>query len=70
MPHSAHEADRTELHNSSVDTVVAEVGACGQTHLATGRVCTLPARHAGSCDFTPREVVDRALDESEGLPLH
>jgi hypothetical protein len=61
--------DRGEAHNPSVDTHVADVGACAQTHLATGRVCTLPARHPGGCDFTPRDDVERVLEESDEVAL-
>jgi hypothetical protein len=68
LPASPH--DRQELHNPSVDEQVAEVGACGQVHLQTGRTCTLDRGHEGSCNFIPRDRIDdtltqqRVLDES------
>lgn len=45
---------RTDLHNAAVDLRSAEEGRCGAVHLASGRVCTRPARHSGSCEFQPR----------------
>jgi hypothetical protein len=42
---------RLDLHNISVDFAVASAGGCGFTHLDTGRVCRLPHRHAGPCQF-------------------
>ena len=67
MPRIVDAEVRSEAHNTSVDTVAAVVGACGQTHLSTGRVCTLPERHQGSCEFTPRDDVDRVIEESTQL---
>lgn len=46
---------RMDLHNVSVHPVLASLGRCGMTHLATGRVCVREARHAGACDFRPRK---------------
>jgi hypothetical protein len=40
------------LHNSSVDYSVATHHRCGMLHLPTGRVCLLPERHAGGCQFS------------------
>jgi hypothetical protein len=42
---------RLDLHNINVDFAVARSGGCGFTHLDTGRVCHLPHRHAGPCQF-------------------
>ena len=44
-------ADRLDLHNFAVDQGAAAVRRCGRAHLASGRVCLLPARHRGGCDF-------------------
>jgi hypothetical protein len=48
---------RLELHNHQIDESVAESHRCGMTHLPTGRVCLLPERHAGGCQFTDRRSV-------------
>ncbi len=48
---------REESHNSEINTVAAQAHRCGMTHLASGRLCLLPERHPGSCDFRhPDEV--------------
>jgi hypothetical protein len=41
-----------EGHNSEINTAAAQAHRCGMTHLASGRICLLPERHSGSCDFT------------------
>lgn len=38
-------------HNSEINTTAAIAHRCGMTHLASGRLCLLPERHTGSCDF-------------------
>jgi len=48
-------AVRDESHNTQINTAAAEAHRCGMTHLATGRICLLPERHTGSCDFTYRQ---------------
>jgi len=53
--------DTSEMHNASVDEDVAAVGLCAQVHLATGRTCTLPHGHQGSCDFVPAGEVDASV---------
>jgi hypothetical protein len=55
--------DRPAVHNSSVDEAFALRGACGQTHLPTGRTCVLPRGHTGSCEFLPRDRAEGALEE-------
>ena len=47
---------RLELHNHQIDQTVALSHRCGNTHLPTGRVCLLPERHPGGCQFTDRPV--------------
>jgi hypothetical protein len=42
---------RLDLHNRTTDLGAASAGACGFTHLPSGRVCWLPHRHLGSCQF-------------------
>ena len=42
---------RLDLHNASVNILAAEVGLCGFTHLATGRVCLEPHHHEGPCEL-------------------
>ena len=34
---------------------VAKAGRCANVHLPTGRTCTLPKRHPGSCNFVGPE---------------
>jgi hypothetical protein len=46
---------RDESHNSEINTVAAQAHRCGMTHLATGRICLLPERHRGSCDFSQQQ---------------
>lgn len=44
-------------HNSEINTGAALAHRYGMTHLAGGRLCLLPERHAGSCDFAhPADV--------------
>jgi len=46
---------RDEVHNSEINTLAAQAHRCGMTHLATGRICLLPERHRGSCDFSQQQ---------------
>jgi hypothetical protein len=55
--------DRPAVHNPSVDESLALRGACGQTHLPTGRTCVLPRGHTGSCEFVARDRAETALQE-------
>jgi hypothetical protein len=55
--------DRPWVHNPSVDEAFALRGACGQTHLPTGRTCVLPHGHQGSCMFLPRDRAESVLEE-------
>lgn len=43
---------RLEIHNIEIDQSVAASHQCGTVHLPTGRVCMLPERHRGGCQFT------------------
>jgi hypothetical protein len=54
-------ADTSEMHNASVDEDAAKKGACAQVHLPTGRMCSLPHGHKGSCDFIPTEAAHASL---------
>ena len=42
------------IHNVEVDDAIAGRHLCGNLHLPTGRVCLLPERHRGGCEFTAR----------------
>ena len=53
---------RAESHNSQINTAAAQAHRCGMTHLASGRVCLLPERHPGSCDFRQRQNDVRLTD--------
>jgi len=53
--------DTSEMHNVSVDEDAARGGECAQVHLPSGRMCTLPHGHKGSCEFLSAEAAqDRA----------
>lgn len=47
-----------EQHNSSVDERLVDLGLCGQTHLPSGHMCVLTARHSGGCVFVAREQAE------------
>lgn len=42
---------RLDAHNITIDEDAAARHQCGTRHLATGRVCHLPERHRGGCQF-------------------
>ena len=45
--------------NVSVDTPLAQTGACARIHLPSGWICELPDRHHGSCEFLhPEDIAD------------
>ncbi len=54
MPPS-HGPVREESHNAQINTAAAQSHRCGMTHLASGRICLLPERHSGSCEFRERQ---------------
>lgn len=56
MTSNAHITDRQELHNVSIDEDAADAGACGQVHLPTGRTCSLPSHHSGSCNIDDQHI--------------
>lgn len=58
---------RQDVHNVTVDDALASAGRCGMTHLRTGRRCTLPARHAGGCRFTPVPAAATATDPGDSV---
>ncbi|MDQ0620440.1 hypothetical protein [Arthrobacter globiformis] len=47
--------ERPDLRSMHIREDVAQAGRCGNVHLATGRICILPQRHHGSCDFVGPE---------------
>ena len=53
-PLRRHRRDRLETHNIEVDEAVAGQHLCGTLHLPSGRVCLLPERHRGGCQFSAR----------------
>jgi hypothetical protein len=55
---------RVEGHNSEINTAAARAHRCGMTHLATGRLCLLPERHSGSCDFQQHADPQAAIAET------
>jgi hypothetical protein len=51
--------ERLDAHNVSVDTPLAQTGACARIHLPSGWICALPHRHRGSCEFLhPEDIAD------------
>jgi hypothetical protein len=54
---------RQDVHNSGVDTQLADAHLCGQTDLRTGRMCTKPARHDGTCEFLPKDAARAVADD-------
>ncbi|MCA4135537.1 hypothetical protein [Arthrobacter sp. M4] len=61
MPVQEHGEPRHDLQNLNVREDVALTGRCGNVHLATGRICTLPARHPGPCQFVSPDEANRIL---------
>jgi hypothetical protein len=55
---------RDESHNSEINTAAAGAHRCGMTHLASGRLCLLPERHAGGCDFRAADEAERVITDS------
>lgn len=49
---------RIDLHNVSVDEPLAQLGACAQLHLPSGRACVLSRHHRGSCLFLAPHQID------------
>jgi hypothetical protein len=49
-------------HNSEANTAAADAELCGMTHLASGRVCLLPKRHRGGCEFREETDVEAAIE--------
>lgn len=62
QPTSREEApqDQGSTHVTHVREDVAMAGWCGNVHLPTGRTCTLPVRHPGSCNFVGPEDAENA----------
>jgi hypothetical protein len=54
QPYSNEEAP-PDMSSTHVREDVAKAGRCANVHLATGRTCTLPKRHPGSCNFVGPE---------------
>jgi hypothetical protein len=53
--------ERPDVSSLHVREDIAAAGLCGNVHLPTGRTCTLPARHQGSCNFVgPEDAEDVA----------
>ena len=64
--HSSREQaaqEQSSTHVTHVREDVAMAGRCANVHLPTGRTCTLPVRHAGSCNFVGPE-------DAENVAVH
>ncbi|MDQ0819637.1 hypothetical protein QFZ79_001928 [Arthrobacter sp. V4I6] len=59
-PTTEHGEVRPDLSSPHVREDVAMAGRCANVHLPTGRTCTRPARHGGSCAFVGPEDADHA----------
>ncbi len=57
---NSQDDSRPDLSSLHVREDVAMAGRCANVHLPTGRTCTLPARHPGSCQFVEPEDVEQA----------
>jgi hypothetical protein len=57
QPTSRKEATEalSSTHVTHVREDVAMAGRCANVHLPTGRTCSLPVRHPGSCNFVGPE---------------
>lgn len=54
--------EQRSTHVTHVREDVAMAGRCANVHLPTGRTCTLPVRHPGSCNFVgPQDAEDVAV---------
>lgn len=54
--------EKSSTHVTHVREDVAMAGRCANVHLPTGRTCTLPVRHPGSCNFVgPEDAEDIAV---------
>jgi hypothetical protein len=50
---------RRDLSNANVREDLARTGRCALVHLPTGRICLLPLRHHGPCEFhRPQDADD------------
>jgi hypothetical protein len=50
---------RRDLSNANVREDLARTGRCAMVHLPTGRICLLPLRHHGPCEFhRPQDAED------------
>jgi hypothetical protein len=56
---------RPDFHNLAIEETVAKQGACARIHVPTGRICTLPHKHSGSCSFVPPEEVQGSLQQHQ-----
>ena len=61
VPAESTLAGTDEMHNASVDEDLARAGECAQVHLPTGKMCTLPHGHKGSCEFISADAAYASL---------
>ena len=55
---------RADLSNANVREDLARAGRCALVHLPTGRICLLPLRHHGPCEFHRPQEADDILSGS------
>jgi hypothetical protein len=61
--------DRLDVHNTNINETAARAGRCGTVHLPTGRMCRLPALHAGACQLAFTDPAIPALPGARGQAL-
>ena len=61
MSTASHDYETNASHNSETHTAASNAALCGMTHLPSGRLCLLPKRHPGGCDFRPEGDVEAAI---------
>jgi hypothetical protein len=55
---------RPDLSNANVREDLARTGRCALVHLPTGRICLLPLRHHGPCEFHRPQDADDVMSGS------
>jgi len=63
----AHQT-RSDLSNANVREDLATTGRCALVHLPTGRICLLPHRHHGPCEFHRPQEADEVLAAGNQSP--
>jgi len=62
--------ERHDVHNASVDAVVAQAGLCAFMHLSSGKTCILRERHVGPCHFISGSEAQVRSQHAVQFPRH